>query len=392
VIGHGGEEASRSATSTGPGEATSLAVWLTGPRQVAVREAPVASPGFREALVVAEVSAISAGTELLVYRGLVDEGMALDATIPALGGLATFPLRYGYSTVGVVRAVGLGVGPEWLDRRVLAFHPHESRFVARVDALTPIPDGMPAETAALLPTMETAVTLIMDGQPLLGERVVLFGQGSVGLATTALLARMPLALLVTLDRHALRRQTSLALGATESLDPEAPETAARLAELLGAGEGAAGADPFAADPLGAESPAADSPGADLVYELSGQGEALDAALGVAGFGARVVVGSWYGKEPVALQLGGSFHRGRVRLLASQVSTLGAEHAARWTKRRRLQTALAALTHLPAERLITHRLPVARAAEAYALLDERPQEAIQVLLTYGDAADRATCTP
>jgi threonine dehydrogenase-like Zn-dependent dehydrogenase len=296
--------------------------------------------------------------------------MALDATLPALAGPADFPLRYGYATVGRVEALGPGVGAQWRGRRVLAFHPHASHLVAAVDGLVPIPDGMSAATAALLPTMETAVTLLMDGQPSLGERVVLFGQGIVGLATTSLLAALPLAALVTLDRHALRRQASLALGATASLDPLAAETGERLATLLAGGE--------------AEGPA----GADLVYELSGQGQGLDAALEAAGFGARVVIGSWYGKEPVALHLGGRFHRGRVRLLASQVSTLGAEHTARWTKRRRLATALAALARLPVERLVTHRLPVARAAEAYALLDQRPEEAMQVLLTYRQPGETA----
>jgi 2-desacetyl-2-hydroxyethyl bacteriochlorophyllide A dehydrogenase len=346
-------------------------VWITGPRQVALREEEVPAPGPGELVVATEVSAISAGSELLVYRGLVPEGMALDATIPALSGTATFPLRYGYAAVGRVRALGPGVAGDWLGRRVLAFHPHASRFVAAADEVTPIPDGMSAETAALLPTMETAVTLVMDGQPAIGERVVLFGQGIVGLLTTSLLARLPLAGLVTLDRHPLRRRASSALGAAASLDPGAPETAARLAALLADDDGPAGAD--------------------LVYELSGKGTALDAALDVAGFGARVVVGSWYGREPVALQLGGRFHRSRVRLLASQVSTLAAEHGARWTKRRRMRTALAALARLPLEPLISHRLPVARAAEAYALLDERPEEAIQVLLTY-DAGETTACTP
>lgn len=37
-------------------------------------------------------------------------------------------------------------------------------------------------------------------------------------------------------------------------------------------------------------------------------------------------------------------------------------------------------HRP-ERLITHRLPISRAPEAYRLLDENPAEAIQILFTY-----------
>ena len=339
-------------------------MWLTGPRQVAVREgpAPVAGPG--EVLVATARSAISSGTELLVYRGLVPDGMPLDASLPALKGQATFPLHYGYAAVGAVAVAGPGVDPAWAGRRVFAFHPHASCFVAVADELVALPDELADEAAALLPTLETAVTLLMDGQPSIGERVVVVGQGIVGLATTALLAGLPLARLVTLDRHPLRRRASLDLGASESLDPAAGDTPSRLAALL-AGDG--GPD-----------------GADLVFELSGSAAGLDQALELVGFGGRVVVGSWYGREPVALHLGGRFHRGRTRLVASQVSTLAPEHSGRWTKGRRLQTALAALARFPAARLITHRFPVGRAAEAYALLDERPHEAIQVLLTYDRA--------
>jgi threonine dehydrogenase-like Zn-dependent dehydrogenase len=32
--------------------------------------------------------------------------------------------------------------------------------------------------------------------------------------------------------------------------------------------------------------------------------------------------------------------------------------------------------------VTHRVPFARAAEAYELIDRKPEETIRVLLTYG----------
>jgi 2-desacetyl-2-hydroxyethyl bacteriochlorophyllide A dehydrogenase len=292
--------------------------------------------------------------------------MPLDATLPALAGESGYPLRYGYAAVGRVCEVGAEVDGSWLGRLVFAFHPHASAFSIAASDLVALPDGLSPELAALLPTMETAVNLLLDGQPVIGERVVVSGQGVVGLATTALLAAMPLAALVTLDLHPLRREASLALGAGASLDPQAADTPGRLAALLDG-----------------EAPPA---GADLVYELSGNPAALDAAIGMTGFSGRVVVGSWYGREPAALHLGGHFHRGRTRLIGSQVSTLAPEHTGRWTKRRRLQTALRELPRLPAERLITHRLPLARAAEAYALLDEHPEQALQVLLVHpGEAA-------
>jgi 2-desacetyl-2-hydroxyethyl bacteriochlorophyllide A dehydrogenase len=345
----------------GLGRLTRLAVCFTAPRTVAVLEETLDSPGPGELLVETLVSAISAGSELLVYRGLLPAGLPLDATLPALAGDGTYPLRYGYAAVGRVCEVGAELEPAWLGRLVFAFHPHASAFAVAASEVIAIPDGLAPDAAALLPTLETAVNLLLDGQPAIGERVVVYGQGVVGLATTALLAALPLAALVALDRHPLRRATALALGAGASLDPSAEDTPARLAALLGDGPAPAGAD--------------------LVYELSGNPAALDAAIETSGYGGRVVVGSWYGREPAALHLGGSFHRGRTRLSSSQVSTLAPEHTGRWTRARRLHTALAALSRLPAERLITHRLPLARAAEAYALLDEHPERTLQVLLVH-----------
>jgi 2-desacetyl-2-hydroxyethyl bacteriochlorophyllide A dehydrogenase len=341
------------------------ALVFAGPRRVEVIEEKLAAPPPGHLLVRGALSAISAGTELLAYRGLLPDGMALDATIPALAGEIRYPLRYGYASVGRVCELGAEVDAAWLGRLVFAFHPHASHFSVATSELLALPDDLAPELAALLPTMETAVNLLMDGQPSIGERVVVSGQGMVGLATTALLATLPLAVLVTLDRHGLRRDASLALGAAASLDPRAEGTLERLAELLEGNDATAGAD--------------------LVYELSGDAAGLDAAIEISGFGGRVVVGSWYGREPAALHLGGRFHRGRTRLISSQVSTIAPEHTGRWTKGRRLQTALRALARLPAERLVTHRFPIDRAAEAYALLDEHPDRALQVLLVHPDGA-------
>jgi threonine dehydrogenase-like Zn-dependent dehydrogenase len=225
-----------------------------------------------------------------------------------------------------------------------------------------VPAALSPEEAAFLPNMETAVNFLMDGQPLIGERVVVFGQGVVGLLTTALLARLPLARLVTLDRYPRRRDFSLTLGAHASLDPEGPDALAHLHACL----------------HDESAPA----GADLTYELSGNPGALDQAIAATGFNGRVVIGSWYGQKRAPLNLGGRFHRSRIHLISSQVSTIAPQWTGRWTKPRRLQVAWQMLQQVRPAQLITHRFPIAEAGAAYALLDRHPEEALQVLLTYG----------
>lgn len=323
-------------------------LYFVAPRRVEVRRAEMPQAGAGEALVQTIVSAVSPGTELLFYRGEAPGGMAVDANLPALGGAITYPLRYGYACVGRVTQVGPGVGEEWRGRTVFAFQPHASAFAAPVTDLLPVPEGVAPEAAAFLPNMETAVNFVQDGRPLLGERVGVWGAGIVGLLATALLARFPLGELAVVERIAPRRERAAALGATRTLGPEA---AGELRDL------------------------------DLTFELSGNPAALNAAIGALGFGGRVVLGSWYGSKPAALDLGGAFHRNRITLISSQVSTVAPALGGRWDKARRFATAWEMLRRVDVAALITHRFPLARAAEAYALLDERPEACGQVVFEY-----------
>ncbi len=328
-------------------------LYFTAPRQVELRSQELPPPGAGEVQVQTVCSAISAGTEMLLYRGEAPGGLAADASLPALGGTLAYPLTYGYCAVGRVAACGPGVDASWLGRSVFAFNPHESAFNARVADLQVVPPGVSNADVAFLPHMETAVNLILDGEPRLDEVVVVLGQGVVGLLAAALLAQHPLTLL-TLDAYSLRRQRSLELGAAHSLDPA---DLAQAASLLGPRR------------------------ADLVYELTGRPEALDAALALVGEHGRVVVGSWYGQRRAALDLGGHFHRGRVQIISSQVSQLPPALRGRWDRARRFEAAWRHLAQVQPSRLVTHRFPFVQAAEAYQQLDERPGETLGVLLEY-----------
>lgn len=329
----------------------SQVLYFTAPRKIELRPEPLPPPRSGQVLVEAICSAISSGSELLIYRGQFPRDLPVDETISALSGEFAYPLQYGYASVGRVIEAGPEVDASWVGRRVFAFQPHASRFLARPEELYPLPAEMEAEAAAFLPNMETAVNFLIDGRPMVGERVIVFGQGTVGLLTTALLARFPLASLTTIEPSPRRRAASLQSGAHTSLTPEA------LASLD------------------------ESAAADLVYELSGEPAALNQAIEVCGFSGRIVVGSWYGVKPAMLNLGGRFHRARLRLISSQVSTLAPETSGRWTKARRLEVAWGLIPKLDPARFITHRFPIERAGEAYTLLDQSPESAIQAIFTY-----------
>lgn len=328
-------------------------VVFVAPQIIEVIAEPLPKGRAGQLLVQSELSAISAGTELLFYRGQAPLDVAVDASLAALGQEPPrYPLRYGYACLGRVIETGRRTPPEWQGQRVFAFHPHTSHFWADPAGLLRVPEGLTGEQAILLPNMETAVNLVMDGQPGLGEVVAVVGLGIVGLLTLVLLRMFPLQSLVAVDPFPLRRSLALELGADDAVwldDGQLPPQ---------------------------------WPAADLSYELSGNPAALNSALRLTGFAGRVVIGSWYGQKRAEINLGGAFHRSRIRLLASQVSTIDPQWSGRWSKERRFALAWRMLQRLPAQRLISHRFSIQDAAAAYQLLDRRPQDALQAILTYG----------
>ena len=103
-------------------------------------------------------------------------------------------------------------------------------------------------------------------------------------------------------------------------------------------------------------------------EVSGRPEALGAALGAAGYDGRIVVGSWYGGKTVNLDLGLTFHRRRLRIVSSQVSTIAPGYRGRWDYRRRMTAAISWLDKNGATSWVTHRIPLENAQTAYEMLD------------------------
>jgi 2-desacetyl-2-hydroxyethyl bacteriochlorophyllide A dehydrogenase len=302
--------------------------------EVVTEEAP--SPGPGEVRVRTAYSAISPGTERLVYQGKVPSDLQADASIEALrDDTLSYPISYGYACVGTVDVLGDGVDPEWKGAPVFAFRPHVSQFVAPTDALLRLPAAANFTDAVLIPSLETAVNLVMDGRPMIGETVLVFGQGVVGLLTTELLADHPLGALIAVDPDASRRAHADAAGAR----------AVPSADALEPTDDAAGR-------------------ADLVYELSGRPAVLDDAVQLTGFAGRLVVGSWYGTKTAPIDLGSHFHRSRMRIVSSQVSTIDPSLRGRWSKDRRMSVVLDLLAEVTPSRLISDRFAVEEAPSVY----------------------------
>lgn len=331
-----------------------VSVWFSSAREVDVRPETMPDVGPREVRVVATASAVSHGTEMLVFRGQIPEGLELD--LPTLRGSFDFPIKYGYASAGRVVEAGADVRRLKPGDPVFVHHPHQSTYVVPEAMPVRLPDGLDPTLGVFLANVETAANVVIDAAPRLGERVAVFGQGVIGLLITQLLRRTGPGQIIVVEPVARRRELARQVGADVALDANADVVSA-IRELT------------------------DGAGVDLAIEASGSVGALDRALETLAFGGTCVVCSWYGTKPVQLRLGGPFHRRRLRIVSSQVSTIDAALQPRWTQQRRLALARDLLADLELGALISHRIPVEQAAEAYALVDQHADQTVQVILTY-----------
>ena len=287
-------------------------VEFTGPRQVRlVSEARRARCGPGQVLIRAVCSLVSTGTELKVFRGDFDSNEKKDLVFGGGGGdRLQFPLRYGYSLVGVVEKVGAGLSrEEWIGRRVFSFSPHGTSCVVDADAVLPVPDDVvDMRDAAFLPSMETALSLVMDARPVVGEKLAVVGQGLIGQLVAAVMAKTSPNTLVTVF----------------DTNPERINSAGSWLREFGV----VSCCQEEVEPL-----------FDAAIEVSGHPKGLQKAIDLCGSGGRVVLGSWFGEQPLpALHLGLRFHRSGIKLQASQVSNIPPEFRGRWNKQRRFDVA------------------------------------------------------
>jgi NADPH:quinone reductase-like Zn-dependent oxidoreductase len=278
------------------------AFWVTAPGHGEIRAQRLRSPGHGELLIRTLRSAISRGTETLVFRGEVPESEWRRMRCPFQEGEFPAPVKYGYSAVGIVED-----GPaEALGRRVFCLHPHQDRFIVPREAVVDVPDTVPDRRAALAANMETAINGMWDAMPGPGDRIAVIGAGVVGCLVAALAARLPGAEVELIDIDPTREAIAHAFGCHFAT----PETASHEA--------------------------------DLVVHASGSPAGLANALTIAGFEATVLEMSWYGTRIVPLELGGAFHSRRLTLRSSQVGAVPAARRQRWPLRRRLTLALSLL--------------------------------------------------
>jgi hypothetical protein len=316
------------------------AFWLAGKgRGILKREMlPDRRPGW--CLVRTMFSAVSPGTERLVASGKVPAALHEEMRCPYMGGRFPFPVKYGYSLVGEVLE-----GPEELcGRNVHVLHPHQDLCVVRAEDVRPLPDGLPPARATLASNMETAVTACWDSGTAVGERALVVGFGVVGSLVARVLSLGPAVEIEIAERRADRR---------------------RLAETLGF-RAAAGPGPETFD---------------VAFDTSGTAAGLQTAIDSVGVEGRVVAASWLGAGPARLELGGSFHSRRKRIIGTQVSRIPGALRPRWDPARRTSLVFHLLDRPEFDLHLGPTVPFPTLPKVFGTLVGRSAEGLSPLITY-----------
>ncbi|MDQ4005036.1 MAG: zinc-binding alcohol dehydrogenase [Actinomycetota bacterium] len=324
------------------------AVAFIAPRRVEVQPIEVRE---REslALVRTAFSGISGGTESLAFRGEIDPDLALDETIGALGGTFRYPFRYGYACVGEVERGAGGLEPGTL---VFAFQPHQDLFAAEPAELLPI-EGIEPRLATLLPLVETALQVALDAGSVGEEDVVVVGQGTVGVLTALVLQRFG-ARVLGVEPNPSRREIAAAAG-VETVEPS--------------------------DVVDTVRDITDGRGVPVVVESSGDPAVPGRALSLLAHEGMLLVASWYGTKKVSLPMGAEFHRRRLTVRSTQVSSIPAALSAEWSRERRRAAARGLLEQLPLKLLATHEFPLDDAQRAFEAVDQPANGLMHAALRY-----------
>jgi NADPH:quinone reductase-like Zn-dependent oxidoreductase len=297
-------------------EQQAQALWYVAPGRAELRTEPVAPPAGGEVRVRAAFSALSRGTERLIFSGRVPESEYERMRAPFMSGAFPFPVKYGYAMVGRVED-----GPaELAGRNCFALYPHQTVFNLAAENIIPLPDGLAPERAVLAANMETALNALWDGQPAPADRIAIVGAGVLGLLVARLCARIPGTQVTVVDVNPARADIVQALGGSFAAPDAAPE------------------------------------GCDIVIHTSASAAGLATALRLAGDEATVLELSWYGAGAVSVPLGDVFHSRRLKLVSSQVGKVSPGHRPRWSYRRRLTAALELLQDPSLDALIAPSVP------------------------------------
>jgi len=372
--------------------------------KIHVMDLPVPTPQPGEALVQTAVSLVSAGTERMVVefaeksllskarsrpdlvRQLLDKARreGLIPTLAAAFNRLDQPMPLGYSSAGIIRALGEGLSSFNVGGRVACagggYAVHAEYCAVPKNLLVPLPDNVSYEQAAFSTLGAIALHGFRLSEAQLGERVAVIGLGLLGrLAVRIACAAGCYVLGIDLnpERVALAGQ----MGAEAVLRDQAESAAQAFSRGRGCDVIIICADTRSADPV----------------ELAGM-IARDRArvIAVGAVGLHIPRKIYYEKELLFVN-SRSYGPGRYDAAYEEKGQDYPIGYVRWTEGRNLEAFVDLLSSSKIDvcPLITHRFPIEQAPRAYELITGKGTESfLGVLLTYPQSlpADLTVISP
>ena len=238
---------------------------FTAPNVASVLELPMPAPGAGEVQVRLVRSALSSGTERANLVGVPDGGVGIFARDD---GTVTWPRHCGYSSVGVVEALGAGVdGLRAGDRVALSWSKYALHQVVPAGRVYRLPDNVSDAAAAFTHIATFPMAAVRKCRLEFGESAMVIGQGVLGQLAVKILRAAGAVPLMAADLKDAKRRKALEIGADFAFDPAAADFAERVK---------AAADGGGARMRGNVRDA----GPRVVVEVTGSGKALEEALDV----------------------------------------------------------------------------------------------------------------
>jgi 2-desacetyl-2-hydroxyethyl bacteriochlorophyllide A dehydrogenase len=336
-------------------------VVLLDPYKVGVREVDLPPPAANQIVVAAEVSAVSAGTELAVWTGT--HQWLKDPTLPDW----KFPFKPGYSAAGTVVALGSDVRGFKVGDRVSIPGNHASHEILTLGhergRLWHMPHNLDMEKAAVAVIARYGLGAAIRAGLTLGRSAAVLGLGIIGqFALRSLLAAGAYPV-VGIDAVTMRRQAALAAGAVHVIDPSAGDERQQLASFLG------------------------TRGAEIIADATGVPDAIPTAMSLACDGGQVVVvGSPRGKAK-EVNFYDDLHRRYIEVTGAHGNMLfepaHTRLAGAWDIDKAQRWLLASLANgrLSMAGLITHRIGPEGLADAYEGLLKKKEEYLGVVVRW-----------
>lgn len=235
------------------------------------------------------------GTEMALYKGYAAPRGGFDKEYQLFSHaleMVRYPVRLGNMCVGEVVEVGPEVTRLKPGDRVFHYGSFRQEHVWP-ETVRQLPEGVPWQAAVCLDPADFALGAVRDGHVRLGDAVVVFGLGAIGLMAIQLAKLAGAYPVIGVEPLALRRQVALDCGVDLVLDPITCDVGLEIKKATG------------------------KRGADVCIEYSGHHLALQAALRGVAYLGTVVAGAWPGSYPAGLDFGAEAHMNRARIIFSR---------------------------------------------------------------------------